>query len=93
MKRYTVKIYDKKKNKLFSFNTIHKKRFVSRIKNFNWKKGFVGYLKVYYGRFEDVWGDIIPFDNEGWYDTKRDLLAMYRCFDEITSEELELGYV
>ena len=52
----------------------------------------MGYIKVYYGRFEDVWGKIIPFDNEGYYDTKRDLLATYKCFDEITSEELELGY-
>ena len=50
-----------------------------RIASANFQKAF---LKVVYGKDIDVDGNLVQFDNEGYYDNKKDLRQAFRAFTE-----------
>ncbi len=39
-------------------------------------------LKVIYGKYKDVFGKMVIFNNEGEYKTKKDLKYAFKCFTE-----------
>ena len=45
-------------------------------------KPFHIYLRIDYGKYEDVWGKIVPFYNSGSYTTYKDLWQAVRAFKE-----------
>ena len=68
-KRYSFRAVDKNGKTLFKISRgLAKKRtFLKRVRTFFDQRTVKYYLKVSYGLFEDVWGEIVPFFNEGWY--------------------------
>jgi len=63
--------------------THSKRRFSNKIRTINWQnKPSKVYLRVSYGKGEDVFGKIVNFYNDGWYDNKKDLLFALNTFSE-----------
>lgn len=60
-----------------------KKRFYNRIRSIKWENrvDYV-YLRVSYGKWLDVFGDMTNFYNDGDYETKEDLLIALSAFCE-----------
>ena len=89
-KRYSFRAVDKNGKTLFKISRgpAKKKTFLKRIRKFFDQTTVKYYLKVGYGLFEDVWGEIVPFFNEGWYTNKKEFWKAFRAFDKITEKDL-----
>lgn len=83
MKNYTLKIY-KTNGKVKTVRTKKKKRFLKNIATINWElKGIKKvYLKVLYGKKICNFGCLCEFHNDGFYDNKKELLQVFKYFDE-----------
>jgi len=82
MKHYTLRLY-KNGGKVETFRTKKKKRFLRIIRTINWQNSILkAYLKVSYGRYECVSGCICEFLNDGLYESKKELLEVFRYFDD-----------
>jgi hypothetical protein len=82
MKNYALKLY-KNSGKVETFRTKKKKRFLRNIRTINWGNKVVNaYLKVSYGKFLCVHGCVCNFFNDGFYESKKELLEDFRYFDE-----------
>ena len=65
------------------YETHSKRRFYNRIRSINWQdKGISVYLRVYYGKEKDAFGEITSFYNDGVYKTKKGLWQAFRAFTE-----------
>ena len=85
-KKYQLKIY-KKGREVYNHYTFSSRRFLLTLKAINFvdlrKNGpYSIYLNVSYGKKEDVWGNMVKFDNSGTYTTKEKLWQAYRAFTE-----------
>ena len=83
---YRLKIY-KNGKEVYNHYTFSSSRFLHFLKAINFvelkKNGpYSIYLRVTYGKEEDVWGDTVTFYNSGTYTTKEKLWQAYRAFTE-----------
>ena len=82
MKKYTLKLY-KTDGKIETVRTGKKKRFLRILRTINWESGIKkGYIKVSYGKKICVDGCLCEFYNNGYYETKKELLEIFKYFDE-----------
>lgn len=59
------------------------RRFLKNLRTIKWKDGHItAYLKVYYGKCEDNFGNIVPFYNDGKYGNATDLWRAFNAFYE-----------
>lgn len=70
----------------------HRKRlFLTQLRTINWrelrKTGGSAYIRVYYGRFRDVFNKLSDFYNDGIYQKRNDFWAAFRAFDELTERD------
>ena len=60
------------------------RRFLNHLRTISWQdKGISVYLRVYYGKEKDVFGETVSFYNDGVYKTKRDLWHAFIAFKNI----------
>lgn len=79
---FTLKVL-KNDREIDRYQTRSKRRFLNRIRTINWRnKPFEVYVRVYYGKEESVDGKIVPFWNDGYYETKKDLMLAVSAFLE-----------
>lgn len=80
--KYLIKVY--KKGKMAQMSRTKKiRKFLKNARLINFKNNEIkAYLKVDYGRYLDVYGKMINFDNEGTYDNKEDFLWAVDTFTE-----------
>lgn len=73
-----------KNNKVIQKCQTHsKRRFLNQLRAINWKdKPLKVYLRVSYGKHEDVWGKLSSFYNDGWYENEKDLWLAFNAFSE-----------
>lgn len=82
MKNYTLKLY-KNNGKIEIVRTHKIKRFLRNIRTINWQNGIKkAYLKVSYGKKICNFGCLCEFYNDGYYDSKKELLEVFKYFDE-----------
>ncbi len=82
MKNYTLKLY-KNNGKVEIVRTHKRRRFLKNIATINWQNGIIkAYLKVSYGKYECVSGCICEFYNNGFYKNKKELLQVFKYFDD-----------
>jgi len=63
--------------------THSKRRFLNRLRTINWEDKLLKvYLRVSYGKHEDVWGKFSSFYNDGWYENEEDLWLAFNTFSE-----------
>lgn len=59
------------------------RRFLHHLRTINWQGGHPRvYLRVNYGKAEDVFGKISSFYNDGWYDNEKDLWHAFNAFKD-----------
>lgn len=80
--RFIIKRIYKKTYRLS--RTRNKRRFLRILRQINFKINDLKmvYIKVDYGRLEDVYGHHPIFINEGEYTSKKELMKAGRCFSE-----------
>lgn len=82
MKIYTLKLY-KSNGKIESVRTKKKRRFVRILRTINWQNGIKrAYLKVSYGKKICVKGCLCDFYNDGYYTNKKELLEVFKYFND-----------
>lgn len=61
--------------------THSKRRFYGKIRTINWQnKPLKVYLRVYYGKHLSNFGKIERFWNDGYYDSRKDLMLALNAF-------------
>lgn len=83
MKNYTLKIY-KTDGTREIFRTKKKKRFLKILRTKSWQLEDIkrAYLKVSYGKKVCIRSCLCEFYNDGYYETKTELLEVFKFFDE-----------
>lgn len=80
---YVLKVY---KNGLVDrvVRTHSKRLFLTRLRSLKFLKAFPRvYLRVSYGKHEDVYGKIQYFYNDGDYESYKELIGAYDAFTEV----------
>lgn len=81
MKKYTLKIYETS-GKIETVRTKKRKRFFKFLRTINWQSGIKkSYIKVSYGKKVCIDGCLCEFWNDGYYNTKEELLEIIKYFD------------
>lgn len=77
---YTVEItYNNGRH--YRYESSHLRRFLTEARSINWQKSIKNVrVRVYYGTFEDVFGNKSQFINEGEYSTKKDFWFALKAF-------------
>jgi len=82
MKNYTLKVY-KNNGKVEIVRTRKQKRFSRIIRTINWQIGIKkAYVKVSYGKYKCSKGCVCEFYNDGYCNSKKELLDLLEYFDE-----------
>ena len=83
MRNYTLKLY-KNNGKIQIVRTHKRKRFLKNLGTINWQLDGVkkAYLKVSYGKKICNFKCLCEFYNDGYYDNKKELLEVFKYFDE-----------
>lgn len=81
MKNYTLKLY-KTNGEIETVRTRKKRRFLRILRTINWQNSIKkAYIKVSYGKKLDVYSKLSEFYNDGYYETKGELLEIFKYFD------------
>jgi hypothetical protein len=86
MKRnFTAKIYGVNNKLVSRLCTAHPRVFLDYIRSLKWEKGIQkAYLRIFYGTFNDCFGNKAAFRNEGFYTSQKKLIHAYEAFNEVT---------
>lgn len=82
MKNYSLKLY-KSNGKIETVRTKKKMRFLRNIRTINWQTMDIkrAYLKVSYGKKICKYGCLCDFYNDGYYNSKEELVEIFKYFD------------
>lgn len=83
MKKYYLKLFTNN-GKIEIVRTRKKKRFLRIIRTINWQDRGIkrAYIKVSYGKKICNFGCLCDFYNDGYYQSKKELLEIFKYFDE-----------
>jgi len=63
------------------------RRFYNHLRTINWEDGGKKvYLRLSYGKEQDVFGKMVTFYNDGWFENKEDLWLTFEAFKEKGSQ-------
>lgn len=80
--QFTAKIYENNKM-TYKVRTHKMRRFLKIIRSIKWQNSMLKvYLKVDYGKFQDNYGHLTNFYNDGNYDNKSDFWWAFNAFTE-----------
>jgi len=80
---FFLKIIKKNGEIVFKCQTHSIRRFLKNLRMIKWQdESISAYLRVSYGKGKDVFGKIVTFYNDGWYETEEDLWLAFEAFME-----------
>lgn len=69
--------------RLRKYRTHSRRRFLKYLRTIKWQEGHISaYLRINYGKYEDNFGQVVPFYNDGEYKNENDLWKAFTAFTE-----------